>query len=132
MTQVEQAILATFGRFVSPRVVERLLADPAGVRLGGMQQAITVLFADLRGYTSLAERLQEMARGGEIVVADSTQQALAAVAWFEPRGLTAIRGHSQQVAVYALLGLDDGQHSLRSPDAQDGSGKGRRHDPVGG
>ena len=54
----ERAILETFGRFVSPHVVERLLADPAGVHLGGAQQTITVLFADLRGYTALAERLR--------------------------------------------------------------------------
>lgn len=54
----EATLLATFRRFVSPHVVERLLADPAGVRLGGVQQTITVLVADLRGYTTLAERLR--------------------------------------------------------------------------
>jgi class 3 adenylate cyclase len=37
--------------------VQRLVADPAGVHLGGAQQTITVLSADLRGYTGLAERL---------------------------------------------------------------------------
>lgn len=53
----QTAIRDTFARYVSPRVVERLLADPARVRLGGAQQTITVLFADLRGYTALAETL---------------------------------------------------------------------------
>ncbi len=53
----EQAIRETFARYVSPRVVERLLADPAQVRLGGVQQTISVLFADLRGFTGLAETL---------------------------------------------------------------------------
>ncbi len=33
------------------------MADPSQVRLGGVQQAVTILFADLRGYTALAEAL---------------------------------------------------------------------------
>lgn len=53
----QQTIRHTFERYVSPRVVERLLADPAQVRLGGVQQPVTILFADLRGYTAMAEAL---------------------------------------------------------------------------
>jgi class 3 adenylate cyclase len=53
----EKAIRNTFERYVPPDVVERLLADPTQVRLGGTHQTITVLFADLRGYTALAETL---------------------------------------------------------------------------
>lgn len=53
----EKAIRHTFERYVPPHVVERLLADPTQVRLGGTHQTITVLFADLRGYTALAEAL---------------------------------------------------------------------------
>ena len=53
----QQAIRYTFERYVSPRVVERLLADPSRVRLGGVQQPVTILFADMRGYSALAETL---------------------------------------------------------------------------
>lgn len=53
----QQVIRGTFEHYVPPHVVERLLADPAGVRLGGTHQMVTVLFADLRGYTALAETL---------------------------------------------------------------------------
>jgi adenylate cyclase len=53
----QKTILATFARYVPAHVIERLLADPNQVNLGGTQQMVTVLFADLRGYTTLAEML---------------------------------------------------------------------------
>ena len=43
-----------FGRFVSPAVAERALAG--GAQLGGELREVTVLFADLRGFTSFSER----------------------------------------------------------------------------
>lgn len=53
----QQTIRETFERFVPPHVVDRLLADPSQVSLGGTQQMVTILFADLRGYTAIAETL---------------------------------------------------------------------------
>ena len=43
-----------FGRFVSEAVAERVLAD--GALLGGEEREVTVLFADLRNFTSFSER----------------------------------------------------------------------------
>ncbi|MGD2206837.1 MAG: response regulator [Anaerolineae bacterium] len=220
----QQLIRETFERYVSPRVVERLLADPSQVRLGGVQQPVTVLFADLRGYTTvtealspqdlvdvlngylavavqavlahegtisryagdlimaifnaplpqpghplravraalrlrrdmtdfhatlpeplrtkfgigivtgeavvgnigarewlnytaignvvnLAQRLEELAGGGEILVDEHTRQTLGSAVQVETRGLTPIRGRSKPVAVYALLGLSEEQNT---------------------
>ena len=42
-----------FERMVSPAVIEQL--DPNSLQLGGKRQAITVLFADVRGFTSFSE-----------------------------------------------------------------------------
>lgn len=216
----QQAIRATFERYVSAHVVERLLADPTQVCLGGVQQLVTAFFADLRGYTTLAEtlspdelvevlnghltvaaravlayegtisqyagdlvmaifnaplpqpdhalraaqaalrlrqgmvsyhaglpphlrmdfgmgivtgeavvgnigarellhytaigdtvnlaqRLEEIAGGGEILINEGMCQALDGLARVEAKGLTLIRGRSEPVAVYALLGLAD-------------------------
>lgn len=45
----------TFGRYVSPDVARALLESPQGLRLGGEKRDVTVLMADLRGYTQFAE-----------------------------------------------------------------------------
>ncbi len=48
-------IRETFERYVSPAVVEKLLAHPEGVRLGGIRQEITSLYADIREFTAFSE-----------------------------------------------------------------------------
>ena len=44
-------------RFLSPEVVAMIAKDPHGIRLGGANQKVTVMFADIRGFTSLAEKM---------------------------------------------------------------------------
>ena len=46
-----------FSRFVPEDVVDEVLASADGLRLGGVQRDGTVMFADLRGFTTLAESL---------------------------------------------------------------------------
>jgi adenylate cyclase len=45
-----------FARFVPESVVGQVLGQADGARLGGTRRAATVLFSDLRGFTSFAER----------------------------------------------------------------------------
>jgi adenylate cyclase len=47
----------TFGRYLSPDVVEEILGSPKGLQMGGELREITLLVSDLRGFTSLAARL---------------------------------------------------------------------------
>ncbi|MFZ5814690.1 MAG: CHASE2 domain-containing protein [Bacillota bacterium] len=44
-----------FGRYVSQNVVEELLQNPEMLELGGKRFEVTVLFADIRGFTSFSE-----------------------------------------------------------------------------
>ncbi len=52
-----QAVQDMFRRYVSPAVVDRLPADASELELGGHRQVITVLFADIRGFTAFSEKL---------------------------------------------------------------------------
>ena len=52
----EEVARANYSRFMPEYVVKQLLDNPDSFRLGGANQTITVLFADIRGFTSLSER----------------------------------------------------------------------------
>jgi adenylate cyclase len=47
-----------FARFVPEAVVDEVLRNADGARLGGVQREGTVMFSDLRGFTSFAETLE--------------------------------------------------------------------------
>jgi len=47
----------TFGRYLSKEVVSSLLETPEGLKLGGESRRVTILMSDLRGFTSVSERL---------------------------------------------------------------------------
>ena len=44
-------------RFLSPEVVEMVVANP-DIRLGGVNQEVTVMFADIRGFTTMSEKME--------------------------------------------------------------------------
>jgi adenylate cyclase len=45
-----------FSRYVSKDVYEQLLKDPGGARLGGQRRRMTVLFCDIREFTTVSEK----------------------------------------------------------------------------
>lgn len=58
LRHTQEIVRNTFSRFVSPSVVEQLLRDPTQVRLGGTLQEVTVMFADLEGFTRISEHTE--------------------------------------------------------------------------
>jgi class 3 adenylate cyclase len=51
------AVRALVRRYFSPAVASSLLAEPGRLELGGEVVEVTVLFADLRGFTAASERI---------------------------------------------------------------------------
>ena len=51
----EEVARANYSRFMPEYVVQQLLENPDSFRLGGVNQIITVLFADIRGFTAYSE-----------------------------------------------------------------------------
>jgi adenylate cyclase len=45
----------SFGSYVSPEILEMVMANPEGDLLGGRRMEVTVVFADILGFTSFAE-----------------------------------------------------------------------------
>jgi class 3 adenylate cyclase/DNA-binding response OmpR family regulator len=52
----KQIIRGVFERYVDAQVVEELLKQPTQIKLGGNRQFMSVLFADLRGFSTFANK----------------------------------------------------------------------------
>jgi adenylate cyclase len=125
-----ERIRDTFGSYVDPAVAERILDD--GVELSGEEVEVTIMFIDIRGFTTFAEatdarevvagvntlfdlvnvaaRVQEATRetGDTVLLTDHTRGLLAE----EPvvlveRSRVELRGRSEPVVVYAPRPSED-------------------------
>jgi class 3 adenylate cyclase len=57
----KQRIQSAFGRYVNDYVLNQLLEGPDSEALAGMEREVTILFADVRGFTHLSEGLKARA-----------------------------------------------------------------------
>lgn len=53
----KKRIRSAFGHYLAPQVLEDVLKSPDKLMLGGERRYMTVMFADLEGFTSLSEQL---------------------------------------------------------------------------
>ena len=53
----KQRLKQTFGKYIDPRILEHVLAQPDAEAVASGRREMTVLFADLVGFTGLSERL---------------------------------------------------------------------------
>ncbi len=54
----KQQIRSAFGRYLAPSLVKELAQHPDRLKLGGEMKVMSVLFADIRNFTALAERMK--------------------------------------------------------------------------
>jgi len=62
----KQFVKNAFGRYLAPALVERLAEEPQALELGGETRRVTVLFSDIRGFTTLSEGMDPQALTGLI------------------------------------------------------------------
>jgi adenylate cyclase len=48
-------IRSAFGQYISPALVEQLAQSPEKLKLGGEEREMTIMFSDVRGFTSISE-----------------------------------------------------------------------------
>ena len=55
--KTKKELRSTFSKYVSPAIVDELLKESENLKLGGRRQRMTVFFSDLRGFTTISEKL---------------------------------------------------------------------------
>jgi adenylate cyclase len=102
-------IRSIFERYVHPNVVEELIRDPQALNLGGETKEISVVFADIRGYTSLSER---MAPADVMNLINRYLQLMCEAIWEEEGTITAFQGDALMAIFNAPL--QQRNHALRA------------------
>lgn len=57
----KRQMASLFGRYAPPELVERMSADPEKYTMEGQSRELTMLFSDVRGFTSLSESMEPKA-----------------------------------------------------------------------
>ncbi len=47
----------TFSRYLAPQVIEELISNPSQLKLGGKKAELTILFSDIRSFTTMSESM---------------------------------------------------------------------------
>ncbi len=98
-----------FERYVHPHVVEQLIRDPMALKLGGETKEISVVFADIRGYTRLSESMPPE----EVMnLINRYLKIMCESIWEEEGTLTAFQGDALMAIFNAPLPQET--HALRA------------------
>jgi adenylate cyclase len=98
-----------FERYVHPNVVQELMRDPMALNLGGETKEISIVFADIRGYTRLSE---SMAPEQVMNLLNSYLEIMVREIWDEGGTLTSFIGDAVMAIFNAPLAQED--HALRA------------------
>jgi adenylate cyclase len=57
--QAKKKIRNAFSSYLAPAVLEQVMKNPDEIKRGGVRKPVTILFSDIRGFTSWSESVQE-------------------------------------------------------------------------
>ena len=98
-----------FEQYVHPNVVQQLIEDPMALNLGGETRNISVVFADIRGYTRLSESI---APEQVMNLLNIYLEIMVKEVWDEEGTITAFMGDAIMAIFNAPLSQED--HALRA------------------
>jgi class 3 adenylate cyclase len=58
VAEMTSVLKKMFGRYLSTEVMNSLIENPSALELGGERRTVTIMMSDLRGFTSISERLE--------------------------------------------------------------------------
>ena len=64
----KRQVRGAFGQYLSPALVEQLAENPEKLRLGGETKEMTLLFCDVRGFTTISEQYKSNPQGLTILI----------------------------------------------------------------
>jgi class 3 adenylate cyclase len=96
-------------RYLAPEVADVLIADPSRAALGGQEVEVTVLFADLTGFTSFSERVAP-----DAAVRMLNDAFAAAVPAVQAQGGTIVQFAGDAVMVVFNAPVPQPDHALRA------------------
>jgi class 3 adenylate cyclase len=109
ISELHRRVNALFHQYLSPQVAESLLSEPARAELGGEVVEVTVLFADLTGFTPFSERT---APSDVVRMLNTTLSAAVPIVFAEGGSVIQFAGDALMAVFNAPLRQPD--HALRA------------------
>jgi adenylate cyclase len=112
--QQRQQIRSAFGFYLSPQLVEQLAASPEKLVLGGEERRMTILFSDVRGFTTISEHYKDDPQGLTHLMNRFLTPLTNAI--IERNG-TIDKYIGDAIMAFWNAPLDDGEHEANACDA---------------
>jgi adenylate cyclase len=103
--QERRLIRKAFQHYVAPAIVKQMLDDPGRLKLGGEAHDLSIIFTDLEGFTSIAERLTP-----EVLRATLSQYFKAMMDVLLAEGATLDKFIGDAIMVYFGCPIPDAAH----------------------
>src|SRR5436305_59794 len=103
-------IRSAFGQYLSPALVEQLAQAPERLVLGGEEREMTIMFSDMRGFTSISETYRHDPQGLTGLMNRFPTPLTNAILGLD---FIMVKGKTESEVIYAIAGREDTAQSAR-------------------